>query len=175
MRNFMAGVVATLAAFCVVAFIGISLGMVPAGADVRPSAFEQWAADRGLNAEVAREAQGITNPLSATEDNLLVGVRLYGQHCAVCHGTSDGQPSRFEQGLYIKAPQFATHGVEKNPANVTYWKADHGIRFTAMPAFRNVMPAGDLWKVTMFLKRMDKLPPAVDSVWKKLPSAAPAI
>jgi mono/diheme cytochrome c family protein len=169
------GVVVTFSAFVAAGFIGISLGILPAGADVTPSALEQWAAYRGLNAAGARQAKALRNPLSATEDNLLVGGRLYDLHCAVCHGTSDGQPSRFEQGFYIKAPQFATHGVEKDPENITYWKAEHGIRFTAMPAFKNTMPSDDLWKITMFLKRMDRLPPAVDALWKKLPSVSPAI
>jgi hypothetical protein len=30
----------------------------------------------------------------------------------------------------------------------------------------------DIWKIAMFLKQMDKLPPAVDAQWKEVPSAA---
>jgi hypothetical protein len=29
----------------------------------------------------------------------------------------------------------------------------------------------DIWKIAMFLKQMDKLPPAVDAQWKEVPSA----
>lgn len=175
MGNFAKGVLATVVAVFAVASVAILLGIIPVGADARPSALEQWATNAALNTAVTRRAKGLQNPAPVTDDNLLVGLRLYHEHCASCHGTSDGQPSSFAQGFYIKSPQFATHGVENDPENVIYWKAEHGIRFTPMPAFKNTMPAEDLWKITMFLKRMDKLPSAVDAEWKTLPSAAPAI
>jgi len=56
---------------------------------------------------------------------------------------------------------------------VTHWKLVHGIRFTAMPAFKTTLADDDLWRLAAFLKHMDKLPPAVDAAWKKVPSVAP--
>ena len=173
MLNFVKGILATLAVLF--ALVAVLLGLASVGADVKPSSVERWVATAELNTAVARHAKGLQNPISLTDDNLLVGMRLYHQHCASCHGISDGQPAGFAQGFYIKAPQFATNGVENDPENVIFWEAAHGIRFTAMPAFKNTMPDEDLWKITMFLKRMDKLPSAVDAAWKKLPSATPAI
>jgi mono/diheme cytochrome c family protein len=55
---------------------------------------------------------------------------------------------------------------------MTYWKLDHGIRFSAMPAFGSTLTSEQLWQITMFVARMDKLPAAVDAAWKKIPSAA---
>ena len=173
MHNFVKGILATLAVLF--ALVAVLLGLTSVGADVKPSSVERWVAATELNTAVARHAKGLQNPVSLTDENLLVGMRLYDQHCASCHGTSDGQPAGFAQGFYIKAPQFATNGVENDPENAIFWEAAHGIRFTAMPAFKNTMPDEDLWKITMFLKRMDKLPSAVDAAWKKLPSATPAI
>jgi hypothetical protein len=48
----------------------------------------------------------------------------------------------------------------------------HGIRFTAMPSFAPTLQDEQIWKIAMFLKRMDKLPPPVDAEWKKVPSVA---
>ena len=59
-----------------------------------------------------------------------------------------------------------------SPENVTYWKLAHGIRFSAMPAFGSTLSSDQLWQLTMFLSRMDKLPAAADAAWKRIPSAA---
>jgi hypothetical protein len=41
-----------------------------------------------------------------------------------------------------------------------------------MPSFTTTLKDEDIWRIAMFLKQMDKLPPAVDAEWKKVPSAA---
>ena len=45
-------------------------------------------------------------------------------------------------------------------------------RDTAMPSFAPTLQDEQIWKIAMFLKQMDKLPPAVDAEWKKIPSVA---
>jgi mono/diheme cytochrome c family protein len=110
--------------------------------------------------------------LQPTDDNLIDGVHLYAQNCAICHGAADAAPSGPAKGFYIKSPQLAKDGVEDDDESETYWKVEHGIRFTAMPAFEKTLSDDDAWKLAMFLKRMDKLPPAADVEWKKVPSAA---
>ena len=173
MFGFVNGIVFTLAAFAAAAVAAIYLGVLPAGADVKPPAAEKWAAARSLHATIARETSGVTNPLQAGDADLLAAVKAYGDNCAMCHGTADGKASLLAQGLYIKPPQLATDGVEDDPEAVTHWKLVHGIRFTAMPAYGKTLTDADLWRLTSFLKQMDKLPAAVDAAWKKLPSAAP--
>lgn len=172
MRGFWLGIIVVLVALPLAGLAGIYFGLMPTGADTNPSAAERWAANLGLTNAIARQSKGLENPLPETSDDVLVGMRLYARHCAVCHGTADGQPSRFAQGLYIKSPQFATAGVETDSEGAIYWIVEHGVRFTAMPGFKNTMPTQDVWKITMFLKRMDQLPPTVSAAWKHLPSAA---
>jgi hypothetical protein len=36
-----------------------------------------------------------------------------------------------------------------------------------MPAWKNLMSETDIWKVTGFLSRINKLPPAVQEEWNK--------
>ena len=172
MIRFAYGIVFTLAFLAAAAYAGTVLGVVPAGADTKPSAIERWMAKRSLHATIAREDAVYVDPLQQTDANLLAGVKLYAANCVVCHGAADGKASTLAKGFYIEAPQLATDGVEDDPEKMTYWKLVHGIRFSAMPAFGGSLSTEQLWQLTMFLAKMDRLPPSVDAAWKRVPSAA---
>jgi mono/diheme cytochrome c family protein len=172
MLRFIFGSLFTLAVLAALAYAGVLAGALPAGADAKAPALEKWAARKSLGAAIRREDTGYVNPLTPTDANLIAGVKLYGANCALCHGTSDGKESTPAKGFYIEAPQLATDGVEDDPENETYWKLAHGIRYSAMPAFGATLASRQLWQLTMFLGRMDKLPAAALAEWKKLPSAA---
>ena len=49
-----------------------------------------------------------------------------------------------------------------------------GIRYTGMPAWDKTLTEQDMWKITMLLSHLDKLPPAVQDYWKTSFGAAPA-
>ncbi len=104
------------------------------------------------------------------DGNLLSGVRLYGQHCAICHGTATGDAgaSAIAKGLYPSPPQFATDGVEDDPDGVSYWKIKHGIRLTGMPSWKHALSDRQIWTIALFLKHMDKLPPSAQAVWQQV-------
>ncbi|MDQ2866137.1 MAG: c-type cytochrome [Candidatus Eremiobacteraeota bacterium] len=168
MKNFILGIVAALVVLAVIGFIGVTQGiLIPANADAVPSKLERWAAGKSLHATIAREATLAPNPLAANDVNLEAGVKLYAANCAACHGTADGKPSTIAFGLYQKAPQFANDGVEDDPEGVTYWKVSHGIRLTGMPAFVRSLDRNDIWKIALFLKHMDALPPAAKKLWEQ--------
>ena len=173
MRGFINGIVFVLALALGGAFAAVQFGALPSGADAKPLPGEEWAAKRSLRATIQRDTAGVTPPIQPTDDNLLAGVKSYGANCAVCHGAADAKASTLAKGFYIEAPLLAKDGVEDDPEATTYWKLKHGIRFTAMPAFGANLSDTELWQISLFLKTMDKLPPAVDAAWKKLPSVAP--
>ena len=104
-------------------------GYIPANADAPPSAIETWAANTSLDATLAREAPKGPNPIATTDANLIDGIDLYAQHCAICHGTAKGTASMspVAKGLYPRPPQLATDGVENDPEGVSFWKIEHGI------------------------------------------------
>jgi thiosulfate dehydrogenase len=170
--SFVIGIIFTLVVLVGAGFIAVKTGILPANADGKPSQLEEWAANTALQAAIERDTKGLSNPLQPSDDNLIAGVHLYAANCAICHGTSDAKPSKLAQGFYIVAPQFAKDGVEDDPESASFWTVKHGIRFTAMPSFTTTLPDEDIWKVAMFLKRMDKLPSAVDTEWKRVPSVA---
>jgi thiosulfate dehydrogenase len=172
--SFIMGIVLTVAVLAGAGFVAVNNGLLPANADGEPSPLEKWASQTALQAAIERDTKGLTNPLQPTDDNLISGVHLYAANCAICHGASDAKPSKPAQGFYIEAPQLAKEGMEEDPEPTSFWVVKHGIRFTAMPSFSTTLQNEDIWKIAMFLKRMDKLPPAVDAEWKKVPSVAAA-
>lgn len=175
LRGFIAGVVVVVLLGLAAAYIGITQGLlIPANADARPSKLETWAARASLHATIKREASTSPNPLPTTVPNLLNGIKLYGENCAVCHGVANAHPSTIAAGLYQNAPQLAKDGVEDDPDGVTYWKIHHGIRMTGMPAFGKALSDNQVWALALFLKHMDKLPPQAQHAWKRLKNPAPA-
>ena len=165
-RGIILGVVATIVVLGLAAYIGVEAGMMPANADAKPSKLERWAARRSLSATIARNASTALPPIAPTDSNLIAGIKLYAANCAVCHGASDAKPSNIASGLYQRPPQLAKNGVEDDPEGVTFWKIEHGIRFTGMPSFGKTLDNLQRGRLTLFLKHMDSLPPAPERAWK---------
>ena len=145
--------------------------LIPANADATPTWLETWAAGTSLEATLRREAQD-TNPVTLTDDNLIAAIKLYGQHCAICHGTAKGDPSAspVAKGLYPRPPQLASEGVEDDPEGFSFWKIKHGIRWTGMPSWKGTLTDQQIWRLALFLKHMDKLPPAAEQAWQNVGS-----
>lgn len=169
-KGIVVGVIGTVAAGLVGAYLFISFGCMPANADAKPPALEKWAARKSLHATIDRQAPTTPNPVAKTDANLVAGVKLYAANCAVCHGASDGAASNIAKGLYQHAPQLAKHGVTDDEEGETYWKVYHGIRMTGMPAYRENLSETQMWQVTLFLKHMDDLTPGAARAWKAVPS-----
>ena len=170
LKGVVSGVALTLAVALIGAYALVQSGLIPANADAKPGQLETWMARTSLNATLRREAPNDQNPVALTEQNLLKGVHLFAQNCAVCHGSAKGDPSSspIAKGLYQKPPQLATEGVEDDPEGFSFWKIKHGIRLTGMPSFEDSLSDQEIWTLALFLKRMDKLPPAVQQAWQQV-------
>ncbi len=103
-KGFLLGVVATIAAMALGAYLVVVFGLFPANADTRPSKIEFWAARTSLHATLARRAPKTADPVPLSDANLLGGLKLYKQNCAVCHGTAKGDAaqSNIAKGLFRK-------------------------------------------------------------------------
>ncbi len=174
LKGVVTGILSTIAVVAIVGYTVLRTGAIPANADDRPPKIEAWAARMSLHATLARNAPRVTPPLQATDRNLLAGVKLYAQNCAVCHGGADANPTNVARGLYQKPPQLAKDGVEDDPVGVTYWKVAHGIRWTGMPAYDGTLNQTQLWQLALFLQKMDHLPPAAHRAWQQVKAQANA-
>jgi mono/diheme cytochrome c family protein len=169
-RGFVLGVVLTIFAAAAAGYAILRTGTIPANADAKPGWFESWAAGTSLDATLDREAPRGTNPVALTDANLVAGINLYGEHCAICHGTAKGDASAspIAKGEYPSPPQFATDGVEDDPEGYSFWKIKHGIRWTGMPSWKDTLSDQQIWTLALFLKHMDKLPPAAEQAWQNV-------
>ena len=170
LRSFVAGIVLTIVLALVGIYFVVQSGLIPANADAKPGKVEIWAAQASLNATLDREAPKDPNPVAMTDENLIGGINLYAQHCAICHGTAQGaaSASAVAKGLNPSPPQLAAEGVEDDPEGVSFWKIKHGIRWTGMPAWKDTLNDQQIWTLALFLKHMDKLPPGAQDAWQKV-------
>ena len=170
LKGFIAGAVLTIAAAIVSGYILIQSGLIPANADATPGPLETWIASTSLDALLSREAPKGANPIAITDANLIDGINLFAQHCAICHGTAKGNESAspVAKGLYPKPPQLASNGVEDDPEGFSFWKIKYGVRWTGMPSWKDALTDRQIWTLALFLKHMDKLPPVAQDAWQKV-------
>jgi mono/diheme cytochrome c family protein len=170
LKGIVSGAALTFAVVLIGAYFLVRSGLIPANADATPGWLETWMARTSLDATLRRDAPTGQNPVELTEQNLLNGVHLFAENCAVCHGSAKGasSPSPIAKGLYQRPPQMATDGVEDDSEGLSFWKIKHGIRLTGMPSFGYSLNDQQIWTLAVFLKHMDKLPPAVQLAWQQV-------
>ena len=149
------------------------LGFLPTNANVEPPHLEAHLAMSAVDASADRHAPRVTNPLTPTDANLEDGMKLYTMNCAGCHGGLDRKELPFSKSFYPPAPNLILDPPD-DPEWRIYYTVRTGIRYTGMPAWDKTLADQDMWKVTMFLSHIDKLPPAVQDFWKTSIGVAPA-
>lgn len=172
MKAFVLGIVATLVVFCAIGLIIAYFGLVPTNADATPPAFETDIASHALDAAMDRSAPRLTNPLPASDDNVIDGMKIYTMNCAVCHGAMDLKPSVLEHSMYPPPPQLLLDPLD-DPEWHIFYAIRTGVRYTGMPAWNKALSEQDMWKLTAFLSRVEKLSPATLEYWKKSYGVAP--
>ncbi len=172
MRNFVLGIVITIVVL-VIGGVGLALlGFMPTRANVPPPRVEHQLAMSAMDNSVERHAPRTNNPVPPTDDNLIEGLKIYTMNCALCHGGIDRQPSTLGKSFYPPPPNLILHPPDDEEWHVFY-VIRTGVRYTGMPAWDKTLSEPDLWKVTAFLTRIEKLPPAVQDYWKKSSGVSP--
>jgi mono/diheme cytochrome c family protein len=172
MRGFILGVIITLVVLFVAGLLVAEFGLFPTSADATPPSLERRIAMTAMDSSMDRHAPRAFSPIPATDDNLIDGAKLYTMNCALCHGTMDYKPSALEHSMYPPPPQLILDPLD-DPEWHIYYAIRTGVRYTGMPAWGHVMNEQDMWKVTMFLSRLEKLPPGVLQYWKNAYGVSP--
>jgi mono/diheme cytochrome c family protein len=172
MRNFILGVLTVVVIAFVVGLVVAEFGLMPTNADATPPAMEIKIASNALDAAMERHAPRTANPMPASDENLIDGIKIYSMNCAMCHGDLDYKPSVLEHSLYPPPPQLVLEPMDDPEWHINY-AVRSGVRYTGMPAWNKALSDQDIWKVTAFLSRVDKLPPAVQDYCKKTYGVAP--
>jgi|SRR5271163_4665910 len=165
MRNFILGIVVTILVL-LIGGLGLALlGFLPTRANSSPPEMESHIAMSALDNSVERHAPRVNNPVPPTDENLIDGMKIYTMNCAQCHGGIDRQPSVFGKSFYPPAPNLILDPPDDAEWHVFY-VIHNGVRYTGMPAWDKMLSEPDMWKITAFLARVEKLPPAVQDYWK---------
>jgi mono/diheme cytochrome c family protein len=173
MGKFLFGVIVTLLIIILGGLGFAMLGMFPTPANVEPPHWERHLANEAVDASMERHAPRVTNPLSATDQNLEDGMKIYTVNCAGCHGGLDRKPTDFGHSFYPPAPNLISDPPD-DPEWHIFYTIRTGVRYTGMPAWDKTLSEQDIWKITTFLSHMDKLPPTVQEYWKTTFNVAPA-
>ena len=173
MKGFLFGIMAMIVILALGLLFAL-LGFVSMRADNPPSKMETTLATHVMDASVARAAPKVANPVTADEANLVAGARLYSAHCTLCHGDPAHPKSLLADSLNPPAPQF-TDDMADMPENQNFYIIQHGIRWTAMPGWKNVLSEQQTWQVVTLLSHMHDLPAAAKQVFAEAgPRTAPS-
>ena len=171
MRGFLLGILIALAAAIIAIYAGAKMGYIYLGADKKPSFAESTFAMSVLDASIARNIAGVSNPLSLTEDNIESGAKIYIGHCAGCHGVPANPDSQFARSFYPPVPGFFRIPPDMSEAQ-NFYIVKHGIRWTGMPAFGSTLDDTQIWQTVTFLSHITNLSPAARHIFD--PPDAPA-
>ena len=172
MGKFTLGVIVTLVVLILGGLGFAMLGFFPTAANVAPPHLEHRIAMGAVDASMERHAPRINNPLMPTDSNLEDGMKLYTMYCALCHGGLDRKPSPLANSFYPPPPNFISDPPD-DPEWHIFYTIRTGVRYTGMPAWDKSLAEPDMWKITMLLSHLDKLPPAVQDYWKTNFNVAP--
>jgi mono/diheme cytochrome c family protein len=173
MGKFILGVIVTLLVLVLGGLGFATLGFFPTPANVEPGHLERRLAMGAVDASTERHAPRINNPLTPTDQNLEDGMKLYTMNCALCHGGLDRKPSSLAASFYPPPPNLISDPPD-DPEWHIFYTIRTGIRYTGMPSWDKTLSDQDMWKITMLLSHLDKLPPAVQDYWKANFNAAPS-
>jgi mono/diheme cytochrome c family protein len=84
----------------------------------------------------------------------------------------DKKPSVLHSSLYPPPPQLLLDPLD-DPEWHIFYAIRTGVRYTGMPAWNKALSEQDMWKVTAFLSRVDKLPPGAKDYWQKTFGVSP--
>jgi mono/diheme cytochrome c family protein len=172
MGKFILGVIVTLLVLILGGLGFAMLGFLPTAANVEPPHLEHRLAMGAVDASMERHAPHVTNPLTPTDQSLEEGMKLYTMNCALCHGGLDRKPSSLANSFYPPPPSLISDPPD-DPEWHIFYTIRTGVRYTGMPAWDKTLTALDMWKITMLLSHLDKLPPGVQEYWKTNFNAAP--
>jgi mono/diheme cytochrome c family protein len=103
---------------------------------------------KSVYAELTRApemARNRPNPLEGNPDALLAGRKLFGKHCAECHG-STAEGTRRGPTLRDEAIQHATPGT-------LFWVLTNGVVRRGMPVWSK-LPEPQRWQIVTYLESL---------------------
>jgi mono/diheme cytochrome c family protein len=96
-----------------------------------------------------RKAVARRNPLSTDPDAVAAGGKLYGIHCAECHGETGAGGHGSKKGPSLRAAE-----VQQAPPGTLFWVLTNGVVRRGMPVWSK-LPEPQRWQLVSFIKSLN--------------------
>jgi mono/diheme cytochrome c family protein len=101
-----------------------------------------------------QKARAKRNPLGNDPDAIAAGRKLFGMHCAECHGGS-------AEGTH-RAPNLRAPEVQNAPPGAIFWVVTNGIVWHGMPVWSK-LPELQRWQLVRYIKSLGNQSPTSTS------------
>ena len=150
----------------ILALIALGLGFWPTKATDSPPGWEKYLGQSAVHASVTRRAPKIKNPLPASDETILAGIKAFRNNCAGCHG-EPGHPSLWgTTAFYPRVPQFAETPSRLSEGEM-FFVFKNGIRYSGMGGWGTLLSDSEIWQMVTFLSRIKSLPSPAAEAWTK--------
>ena len=108
--------------------------------------------DSIVYAELAKapaKAAARLNPLEHDPGAIAAGAKLYGLHCAECHGQTGEGGQRSKKGPSLRADE-----VQQSSAGTLFWVLSNGVVRRGMPVWSK-LPEPQRWQLVSFIKSLN--------------------
>lgn len=116
-----------------------------------------------------QDAPGSQNPVSATQQNIALGLDHFVAHCANCHGPNGRADT--ETGKRLGAANLTSEKTQSKSDAQLFSIISNGVPGTRMPAFGKSHEPAEIWQTIRFIR---KLPTLTEAERKELEAAIPA-
>jgi|ERR1700674_2017387 mono/diheme cytochrome c family protein len=140
-------------AFAVLALVFIS--RLDPSALREPGWLEQHFGPRLKRYLIARRSrEGIPSPPTDMETSMSIseGRSLYGQKCAMCHGTDGRKPADTGRLMYPQSPDLQSPAVQGYSDRELFWIIKNGIRFSGMPGIGKIEIDEHIWNLVDYIR-----------------------
>ena len=137
---------------------GILVGLLSAcTANKAPSKVETALANMAKDVAIPIQAEDVKNPLPETPQVIEEGRAIYNQSCALCHGMDGHAATEMGRAMYPPAMDLTSPHVQHWNGSELFWIIQNGVRLTGMPAWKNILPETDTWKIVYFIHSLPNL------------------
>lgn len=101
------------------------------------------------------------NPAPSDADTLTAAGNHWADHCATCHGNNGDGDMAIGRNVFPPAPDMREQRTQGLTDGELFYAIEHGIPFTAMPAWGTDTPESELqsWALVRFIRHLPTLTP----------------
>jgi len=100
-------------------------------------------------AKAPQKAAARHNPLEKDPDAVPAGAKLFGQHCAECHGEDASGGRGGKKGPSLRAPE-----VQRATPGSLFWLLTNGVVRRGMPVWSR-LPEPQRWQLVSYIKSLN--------------------